>query len=230
LPPPLSVAVSKPASAVDHSSAPNYKQHARTVQDMTSMAYMPPMPPAAAVEEPVRTQVPASINPWGAASTAHVARVSAPELAEGAFAPMPTSVASSEPARVVNNEPARVVNRLADVAVFASHARVANHNADDAAPITSWLNDSNSQAHQSLELARSAAPVPQLPESVKSDAQMDEIAAHFENTITNLTNSGASYDVVQSVVDNYRDFLRYRNSQAHTAAVPEVPNWTSLNV
>lgn len=219
LPPPLTVAVTNSASAIDHSSTPNYKQHARTVQDMTSMAYMPPMPPTASVsDEPVRSHIPMSINPHS------VARVSAPELAEGTFAPMPTSVAV--------NEPVRVVNRLADVAVFASHARTAL--GKDEAPITSWLNDNNSQAHNALELARSAAPVPHMPESLKSDAQMDEIATHFENTITNLTNSGASYDVVQSVVDNYRDFLRYRNSQAHTqrqaAAVPEVPNWTSMNV
>jgi hypothetical protein len=219
LPPPLAVAVTNSASAVDHSASPNYKQHARTVQDMTSMAYMPPMPPAAAASEEsvVRNHIPMSINPHS------VARVSAPELAEGTFAPMPTSVAV--------NEPTRVVNKLADVAVFASHARTAV--GKDEAPITSWLNDNNSQAHNAMELARSAAPAPQMPENIKTDAQMDEIATHFENTITNLTNSGASYDVVQSVVDNYRDFLRYRNSQAHSqkqAPVAEVPNWTSMNV
>jgi hypothetical protein len=81
-----------------------------------------------------------------------------------------------------------------------------------------------------LELARAAAP--QMPEGVDADGHLDDVSKHFENTIANLTNSGASHDVVQSVVNNYRDYLRYKNNQGReqqqAAAAPQA--WHSMNV
>jgi hypothetical protein len=99
----------------------------------------------------------------------------------------------------------------------------------DEAPITSWLPETTQS--RGLELSRSSVPQPvHPPEGVNEDAKMAEIVAHFENTITNLTASGASYEVVQSVVDNYRDFMRYKNSQKSVPANNVNANaWHSLN-
>lgn len=194
---------------------PVHKQHARTVQDVASMNPMP-LPPRAHNAELIAHPMPTNVEQVA------LAKPSAPahpiELNM-----MPASTRAAEHATSI--EPGRVVNKLRDVAVFASHARDAK--AADEAPITSWLPGNNNQG---LELARAAAP--QMPEGVDADGHVDDVSKHFENTIANLTSSGASYDVVQSVVDNYRDYLRYKNNQSReqqqAAAAPQA--WHSMNV
>ena len=193
--------------------APVHKQHARTVQDVASMAPMP-LPPRAHNAELIAQPMPTNVEQVA------LAKPSAPahpiELNM-----MPATTRASEPGPT--SEPTRVVNKLRDVAVFAAHARDAK--SADEAPITSWLPGNNNQG---LELARAAAP--QMPEGISADAQVDEVSKHFENTIQNLTNCGASQDVVQSVVDNYRDYLRFKNSQGREQQVTSAPQvWHSLN-
>lgn len=195
--------------------APVHKQHARTVQDVASMSPMP-LPPRAHNAELIAQPMPTSVE------QNVMAKSSAPAHPIS-LSMMPATTHTSEPGPT--HEPVRVVNKLRDVAVFAAHAR--DTKSADEAPITAWLPGNNNQG---LELARSAAP--QLPAGVNAEANVDDVSKHFENTIANLTNSGASYDVVQSVVDNYRDYLRFKNSQSReqqqAAAAPQA--WHSMNV
>ncbi|MBC7998225.1 MAG: hypothetical protein IAF58_09795, partial [Leptolyngbya sp.] len=100
------------------------------------------------------------------------------------------------------------------------------------APTTAWLPENHT--NQPLELSRSIAPMPaRLPEGLDKNAEKDQVIVSFESTIQNLTSSGASYEVVQSVVDNYRDYMRYTNSQnkAVTSNEANAPHaWTTMNV
>jgi hypothetical protein len=216
--PPSVIAYSSNAAADDNAPPAMHKQHARTVQDVASMNMMP-LPPRANFAEPSAIPMPTSVE------QVVLAKPSVPANAIGLnMFPATSHVAET----AASHEPVRVVNKLKDVALFASHAREAR--IADEGPNTSWLPETTQS--RGIELSRSSVPQPvSAPQGVSEDAKMAEVAAHFENTIQNLTSSGASYEVVQSVVDNYRDFMRYRNSQNKSmqAANANANAWSSVN-
>lgn len=205
------------ARSVVESIAPQY---AEPVQHLAySQAAAAPIQPAAQTPAPLmaRTQVNAE-------------RVSNYTSAWQATEPTKEVVSNTEERTNAN----RVVNKLRDVAFLSGSSALLKPSQDfgQTAPTTAWLPENHTS--QPLELSRSIAPMPaRMPEGLDKNAEKDQVIISFENTIQNLTSSGASYEVVQSVVDNYRDYMRYTNSQAQAAKQTEanVPHaWTTMNV
>lgn len=228
------------ASAPASYSAPQTAQqaYARSVVENIAPQYAAPIQP---VQQVAYTQA----APVQAVPTYAQAPVAAPSMARtqvnAEYVSNYTSAwQGSEPTREVasnNTERVnanRVVNKLRDVAFLSGAASAPTPMNDFAAkaPTTAWLPENHT--NQPLELSRSIAPMPaKMPEGLDKNAEKDQVIVSFESTIQNLTSSGASYEVVQSVVDNYRDYMRYTNSQ-NKAATPNEANaphaWTTMNV